>query len=381
MTYEARPTRSEGLYTILGLDLPMRPGKFLAIAGLIFLLLLGSSALPSSLAQEPITETEAASGYVDNPDNDIGGSVATFQFDFPEYEIMAIDVTLTWSDDEGSDSDPDNLGLQAEDGLGMNSQDSGTSGTVSVSLEGDDLGSNWTVTVTCVEAGMTPLGPFGRIGTVDPGNNFALSFTYTYLPIDVKPPTPPGPPPEIAALYENPIFWTHVIFMIASTYMFGIVGILAGVALFFRKKWAEDANRWKRALATNRPFRALAVHTWVVFFIAAVPLGIYVAGKAYGWENSWTSFPVVWNAWFWQWTNADHVSLIVLTLWALPLWLNRKHLMARRSHGWLFSRISFTKKLADDPPEPKLTNREMALMYFLMGIFVFLVFVVQEHGN
>jgi len=359
----------------------MRPGKVLTITGLIFLLLVGSSVFPSTIAEDPVTETETASGYVDNPDSSASGAVAELDFNYPDLQILAIEVTLTWSDDEGSSSNPDNLGLEATDGLGSTSEDTGTGGSLSVQLDGDDLGSNWTITVTCIEAGMTPLGPLGRIGTTDPGNSFSLSFTYTYVPLEVEPPMPPGPPPEIAALYEDPIFWTHVGFMITSTYMFGIVGLLAGVALIFRNKWADDANRWKRALVTNRPFRAVAVHAWWIFFIAAVPLGMYVAGKAYGWENAWTSFPAVWNKWFWDITNADNVSFIVLVLWAIPLWLNRKQLMVGRSHGWFFGRIGFFKRLSANAKEPIITERELAIIYFLMGVFVFLVFVVQPHGN
>jgi hypothetical protein len=359
----------------------MRPGPKLSIIAILFLLVVGWGLSMPVLAQDPITETETANGYVDNPDQNQAGSVAQLQFDLIGLEILAVEATVTWSDDEGSSSNPDTLSLMIEDDLGASDQDSSSGGSLSAQLDAEGLGSNWTLTVTCVEAGMTPLGPLGRIGTVDPGNTFSISFTYTYLPAEVEPPEPPGPPPNIAALYENPIFWTHVIFMIASTYMFGIVGILAGVTLFFGSRWIDDDNRWKRALATNKPFRVIAVHVWWVFFIASIPLGIYVAGKAYGWENSWTSFPVIWNAWFWQWQNADHVSLIVLVLWALPLWINRKEVMASGAHGWLFRRIGYLRRLAEDPPEPKLTSRELAIMYFLMGVFVFLVFVVQSHGN
>jgi hypothetical protein len=359
----------------------MRRRVLLTITGLLVLLLVCVGPSTSTLAQDPVTETETDSGYVDNPDSSSSGAIAEFEFPYPDYVIMSVEVTVTWSDDEGSSSNPDTLSLLIEDGMGASDQDSSSGGSLSARLDQEDLGSNWTITVTCVEAGMTPLGPLGRIGTVDPGNSFDLTFTYTYVPAEVEPPEPPGPPPNIAALYEDPLFWTHVVFMIASTYMFGVTGLLAGIAVFFRRRWAEDASRWKRALATNKPFRTVAVHTWLIFLIAAVPLGMYVAGKAYGWENAWTSFPVVWNAWFWQWDNADHVSFIVLALWALPLWLNRQTLMASRPHAWLFGRIGFFRKIYDDAPEPKLTSREMALMYLLMGVFVFLVFMVQPHGN
>jgi len=359
----------------------MRSGMVLTITGLLVLLLVASGASMSTLAQDPVTETETASGYVDNPEENAAGAEVELRFEMPDMEIFAVEVTLTWTDDEGSSSNPDTLSLAAEDGMDANSQDIGSSGGLTVRLDGDELGSNWTVTVTCIEAGMTPLGPLGRIGTVDPGNTWSLEFTYTYVPVEVEPPEPPGPPPNIAALYDDPIFWTHVAFMIASTYMFGIVGLLAGVVLFFGSKWADDPNRWKRALSTNRPFRVLAVHAWWVFLIAAVPLGMYVAGKAYGWENAWTSFPAFWNPWFWDITNADNISFIVLVLWAIPLWLNRQQLMASRAHAWFFGRIGFFRRLVGKAPEPMITNREMAIIYFLMGVFVFLIFVVQPHGN
>ena len=359
----------------------MRPGRYLTVTGLIALLLIGSAAFTSALAEDPVTATETANGYVDNPDQNAAGSVMELHFDNPDLFVMAVEVTLRWTDDEGSSSNPDTLSLSAEDGMGADAQDSGPGPSLSVQIEGDDLGSNWTVTVRCVEAGMTPFGPLGRFGTTDPGNTWDLSFIYTYVPIEVEPPEPPGPPPNIAALYDDPIFWIHVAFMIASTYMFGIVGILAGVVLFFGRKWADDPNRWKQALSTNRPFRALAVHTWLVFLIAAVPLGMYVAGKAYGWENAWTSFPAVWNPWFYDITNADNISFIVLVLWAILLWLNRQQLTASRPHAWFFGRIGFFRRLAAKAPEPMITNRELAIIYFLMGVFVFLIFVVQPHGN
>jgi hypothetical protein len=353
----------------------MRLGPYLVLVILIALLMLSGGAAAQT---ETLTETLTAEGYCDNPDDDPSGAVSTVEYDLEVREVFSVDVSLRWTDDQAG-SDPDAFHLTVSDQGGISSSDAGTGGSLSATLEEEGMGLNWTITIECVDAGWTPLGPFGRFGTPDPGNSWEITFTYTY--VEVEPPGPPGPPPEIQELYENPIFWTHVIFMIASTYMFGIAGILAGIALFFGSRWRDDPNRWKRALTKNRPFRALAVHTWLVFFIAAVPLGMYVAGKAYGWENMWTSFPVVWNDWFWQWENADHVSLIVLLLWALPLWFNRSQLMTPRSHVWLFGRIGWFRKLAANAPKPKLTNREMAIMYFLMGVFVFLVFMVQEHGN
>ena len=361
----------------------MRRMVSLATMLLVAVLLLVVLPAGSSLGQEqtPDTQTITETGYCDNPDNDPAGSVWERTYDLGEVAVSRVEVSLRWSDDEGGNSDPDEFRVSAEDGGGNSSDDTGTNGNLAFTIDMDDMDATWTLTVELMDAGPTPVGPLGIINRVDPGNSWTLTFTYTYVPVKEEPQEPPGPPPEIQALYHDPLFWTHVVFMISSTYMFGLVGLLAGIAIFFRRRWAGDANRWKRALATNKPFRVLAVHAWMVFAVAAIPLGMYVAGKAYGWENSWTSFPAVWNPWFYDITNADHISLIVLVLWALPLWLNREQLMASRPHYWLFGRIGFFKRLAAKAPEPMVTDRELAIMYFLMGVFVFLVFMVQPHGN
>ncbi len=357
----------------------MRRGGLVVITGLVVLLLFSSGAFAQEQG-EPLTETIFDQGYCTNPDENSAGATYNRPYEFIDREILSVDVSLTWADDEGSSSNPDVFGLRVRDDMGATSSDTGAAGSVQMTFDGDELGSKWTVTVECVEAGMTPYGPLGRFGATDPGNTWDLEFTYTYIEVEEEPTGPPIPP-EIQELYEDPIFWTHVAFMIASTYMFGLVGLLAGIALVTRKRWADDASRWKRSLSTNRPFRALASHTWMVFLIAAVPLGMYVAGKAYGWENSWTSLPAVWNPWFYDIKNADHVSLIVLVLWAIPLWLNRQQLVARRPHAWFFGRFKRVRQFADDVPEPVVTDREMAIIYFIMGVFVFLVFMVQTHGN
>lgn len=354
----------------------MRFGMLLTISMLLLMLLLSGGVY----GQETVTETIEASGYCTNPASDTNGAVWENSYDLKPGTLVSVEVTVTWIDDEGSTSDPDTFEVVCVDGLGNQISDQGNDGELNHFLEMEDLDNSWTITVECREAGPTPRGPFGRLTTPDPGNSWQMTFTYEYVP---EVPGPPGPfiPPEIEALYEDPLFWTHVIFMIASTYMFGIVGLLAGIALVTRNRWADDASRWKRALATNRPFRALASHTWIVFLIAAVPLGMYVAGKAYGWENAWTSLPAVWNPWFYDIKNADHVSLIVLALWAIPLWLNRQQLVARRPHAWFFGKFKRVRQFADDAPEPMVTDREMAIIYFIMGVFVFLVFMVQSHGN
>jgi hypothetical protein len=345
----------------------------------VFLLLATSSALVQAQDEEPITETLNEEGYCTNPQVDTQGTTWERDYAFDGKDIISFKTSLTWTDDEsGIASVPDTFRLIVGDASGNEGVEEGSSGALEVGLDGEALDSNWTITVQCLEAGR-PQGPLGLIG--DAGNAWNLEIVYTYLPEVEEPAEPMGPPQAIQDLYEDPIFWIHVIFMIASTYMFGLVGILAAVKLIKGRKWADDPSWWKAGLATNRPFRALATHAWMVFFIAAIPLGMYVAGKAYGWENMWTSLPVVWNAWFYQWDNADHVSLIVLVLWAIPLWLNRQQLMASAPHYWFFGRFGWFKRFAAKAPEPRISDRELALIYFFMGVLIFLLFMVQPHGN
>jgi len=75
------------------------------------------------------------------------------------------------------------------------------------------------------------------------------------------------------------------------------------------------------------------------------------------------------------------VSFIVLVLFAVPLWLNRAELVASRPHAWFFGRIPWFRRMAVKAPEPRLTGRELAIVYFFMSLLVFLLFLVQPHGN
>jgi hypothetical protein len=357
-------------------------GSRLALAAIAFCVLCIPATGIAQDAPEEFTDTITESGRCANPQSDPTGASWSNTYPFDNITFVHVEVTLSWSDDETRVTGNDYFTLSVSDGTSGNSGTE-TSDRGSITIEFDVPTTkavwDWTIQVQLVDAGRPP-GPLGIIG--DSGNAWDLTFTYTYseyTPDDGG--GPQGPPPEIAALYDDPIFWTHVVFMIASTYMFGLVGVLALVALVTRKRWADDASRLKQALSTNRPFRAMAVHAWLVFAVAAVPLGMYVAGKAYGWENAWTSFPAVWNPWFYDIKNADNVSFIVLVLWAIPLWLNRRQLVASRPHAWLFGRIGWFRRLAAKAPEPVLSDREMALLFFVMGIFVWLVFMVQSHGN
>jgi hypothetical protein len=331
-------------------------------------------------APEPITNTIDENGFCSNPAEDPANALWEREYDFGDVEVISIEVSLTWSDDEGSNSNPDSFTVGATDGDGNGGTDSGSDGTLSYSIDMEGMNSTWTLSVECTEAGMTPVWRVGVIGTVDPGNSWSLEFTYTYIETEV-PTGPMGPPPEIAALMEDPVFWVHVGLMIASTIGFGVVGLLAAVSLFTANRWKDSAERLKRLLSGSRLYRVLAVHTWVAFFIAAVPLGMYVAGKAYGWENAWSGFPAIWNPSFYEITNADHTSTIALVLFGIPLWLNRKILMAPKSHRWFFRHIPWVRKQYATAPDPIISKREMAIIYFLLGVMIFLVFAVQPHGN
>ena len=362
----------------------MRPGRLLLALLIISILVplpMGVGGQPhGSTDGEPQTATISESGSCANPEQDAAGSVWEGTYPLEDVAILAVEVSLTWTDDEGSESDPDTFQVTAEDGDGNTITDSGSGGDLSAYLEMEGLNSTWTITVRCVDAGSTPFGPLGRLRTTDPGNSWDMEFTYTYIAQEI----PAGPPPEVARYMEvvsSPVFWAHVVLMIASTVMFGLVGLFAGIKLVMAPRWADSYDRLKRALVGQRLFRSLAVHVWWVFFLAAVPLGMAVSGMLYGWENAWTSFPAVWNPWFYDITNADNVSLIVLVLWAIPLWLNRKDVMAHRSHAFLFRHIPWARRQYETAPQPRLTDREMTIIYFILGVLVFLLFMVQPHGN
>jgi hypothetical protein len=53
-------------------------------------------------------------------------------------------------------------------------------------------------------------------------------------------------------------------------------------------------------------------------------------------------------------------------------------------HKWFKKFFGWSKYLmekARTAPEPKLLTKEMALCYFFMGLFVYMVFMVQGHGS
>ncbi|UCF07356.1 MAG: hypothetical protein JSW28_06790 [Thermoplasmata archaeon] len=87
--------------------------------------------------------------------------------DLGDINLMSIEFTLTWEDDEGSDSDPDTFSLTTDDGGHEPKGDQGSSGSISVTWEERGLNNTWNMVVTCEDAGDTPLGPVGLIVEVD----------------------------------------------------------------------------------------------------------------------------------------------------------------------------------------------------------------------
>jgi hypothetical protein len=301
---------------------------------------------------------------------------------FEGLRITQIDFILTWTDDEGSDSEPDTFSLQADDDNNDPKSGSSSNGMVSVSFDEGDLNNVWNMVVRCDASGPTPdpLGPIGIItqDNPDPGNTFTLTVTYSYTEGSSG---PGGPPANVVAVLNSPIFKIHIALMIASTYLFLFTGIFAGVLLFTRRRWADENSAPKKFLTKPTLMIFLAILAFLAFFIASVPIGMWVAGMWYGWSKAWTGFPAMWNPEAWSFTNADNVSFIVLLLWAIPLYLNRAQIVRSKWYKKFFGWSSFLMRRAEKAPKPRLGNKELAIMYFLMGVFVFLVFMVQPHGS
>jgi len=352
----------------------------LLIIGLSFSAFGALGQHPGGDEEEPEMKTETIkfNGYCSNPSS--GGS-STWE-DSAELDmgtVMMIEFSLTWTDDEGSGSDPDTLSFGAESEVHGKGSDQGSSGSLSFSMEGDELNGVWNLVVACTDAGSTPVGPLGFVVNEDPGNSWSMTVTYSYLEGEMSM-EEMGMPPNVARVYASPIFWIHVALMIMSTYVFLFTGIFAGVFLAFRKKWS-DSDSFLRKFTTTRLTLWLVVIAFIAFFLAAVPLGMYVAGLMYGWGNSWSGFPAIWHPDAFSATNADNVSLIVLILWAIPLYLNRRDIMRSKWFLKFFGWSGFFMDRARKAPEPRLTQQELMLCYFFMGFFVYLVFMVQPHGG
>jgi hypothetical protein len=125
----------------------------------------------------------------------------------------------------------------------------------------------------------------------------------------------------------------------------------------------------------------LVILTFLAFFIAAVPIGMWVAGNFYGPTQAWTGFPAIWNEGWWELTNADNVSFVVLVMWFIPMYINRAQVLKSKYFKKLFGWSKLIIKRGEKAPDPRLTNGILALCYFFMGIFTFVVFMAQEHGS
>jgi hypothetical protein len=297
------------------------------------------------------------SGFCANPSSDQSGAVWEKAFPMSDMVITSVELKLTWTDDEGSDSDPDSFSLKFEDGVnpaksstGSNSQ--GGPGEITLTAEGSEFGTDWNVTVECTEAGNTPVGRLGLLVYVDAGNNWDLEITYTYIPVT-----------EISMEF------------VSSTYLFAVTGIIAGVYLITRLN--NPVSRFINGtpalgvFTRTKLFLAVGLLCLIMFFIAAVPIGMWVAGKAYGWSMMWSGMPTIWNEEAWSITNADNTALIALIIFGIPFYFNRKI---------IYNRISFLKPRAARAPSPLLSDKDLGIYFMLSGLLIFFMFMVQPHG-
>jgi len=331
------------------------------------------------LAQPPgdeETKTLNFEGYCE-----VGSSVEeSFKEQIP---IGKLEFELIWEDDEGSDSEPDTLSLTTSDGMHEPKSDSGSGGTVTITWDEHGLNDTWDMAVTCESAGptqepVTP-GPFGLItqDVEDPGNSWTLTVTIIYSSGGG------GPPPRIQDVLASPIFKVHVALMIMSVFLFLGTGLVAGVFLYSRKRLStsgEQLTLIQKLFITPFLLILLVIVTFIVFFMAAVPIGMWIAGMMYGSNKAWTGFPAIWNPEAFDMTNADNVSFIALFLWFIPMYLNRAQILRSKYFKKLFGWSKFAMARAEKAPNPRLSNKELALSYFFMGIFIFVVFEVQPHG-
>lgn len=300
-----------------------------------------------------------------------------------EIDLLDITFELTWTDDEGSDSEPDTFSLKADDSGQGKGSGSGSDGVISFSLDMEGLNDTWNVTVTCDNAGFTPFRPGGFVGETDPGNSWDLKITFTYLESSGMG-GGGGRPTNVTAVLESPIFAVHIALMVASVFLFLITGLVAGAFLFTRVT-TRSPKQFSSLMYKlfNPPILLifLILVTFLAFFIASVPIGMWVAGNFYGWNKAWTGFPAIWNPEAFEMTNADNVSFIVLLLWAIPMYINRAQIMRSKYYKKLFGWSKLAMKRAEKAPDPVIPNSILALCYFFMGVFTYVVFMVQPHGS
>jgi len=290
---------------------------------------------------------------------------------------------LTWTDDEGADSEPDTFSLMTEDGRHHPRSEQGSGGAVFLFWDESGLNNAWNMSVTCDSAGPTtePRGPLGILTqeVPDPGNSWTLTITYTYEGAGGG--GPGGPPAYVLALYASPIFWSHVILMIISLYFFLITGFVGGALFIVADRWEKPDTFFKRWFGTPKMVLLLAGITFIAFFLASVPIGMWVAGKMYGWAKCWTGFPAFWNVEMYDITNADNTSLIGLVLWFIPLYFNRSQIYGSRLYDKILGRFKFAQRLREKAPAPRLSNKILGLCFFFIGVLIWLVYAVQPHGG
>ena len=364
----------------------MQMSKRIIIPVILIIILTIFFGTFSAMAQHPggdggdeeITESITYNNY-----SSVGGNwETTIAEELDGITITNMEFELSWTDDEGSDSDPDTFSLQTDDERHEPKSSSGSGGMVAISWDEDGLNNVWNVMVTCDSAGPTtvPRGPLGFITDEepDPGNSWTLVVTYTYTESTGS---MGGMPANVRAVYSSPIFWIHVGLMISSTYLFLFAGVFAGVFIYSRNKWNNSVSKFKNYVAKPNLLIILVILAFIAFFLASVPIGMWVAGMMYGWTNAWTGFPAIWNPDAFSFTNADNVSFIVLLLWAIPVYLNRRQIMQHKWFKKFFGWSKFLMSRAEKAPSPRLLNKELAICYFFMGFMVFLVFMVQPHGS
>ncbi|UCG69706.1 MAG: hypothetical protein JSV09_01395 [Thermoplasmata archaeon] len=347
---------------------------FIVIAMIIFGN-IGVMAQPPHGNGEQETETFPFEGYCN-----VGSPVEeSLELQRP---IGEIEFVLMWEDDEGSNSDPDVLSLMTSDGMHEPKSDSGPNGMLTIIWDEHGLNDTWNMVINCESAGSTtePMGPFGLLTeeVEDPGNSWTMLVTVTYSS------GMGGPPPGVQAILSSPIFKVHIALMVASVFLFLITGLVAGAFLFTRI-YSRSPEGFKSLMDRlfNPPFLLIfmVILTFLVFFIAAVPIGMWVAGMFYGWNKAWTGFPAIWNPEAFDMTNADNVSFIVLLLWFIPMYVNRAQIMRSKYYKKLFGWSKFAMKRAEKTPDPIIPNSVLALCYCLLGIMTFVIFEVQPHGS
>jgi hypothetical protein len=355
---------------------------FLTIGLLLLVISLTSF---NSVAQHPGGDPGGVqTGTITITDYNADGSTweDTITEEFDGLSIESITFDLSWTDDEGSDSQSDSFSLQTDDDIQAPKSGSGSGGSVSVSWDDDGLNNVWNIAVTCDSAGPTqvPYGPLGLLTQQepDPGNSWTLVVTYSYTEDTGG---MGGPPQNVIDVLNSPIFKVHIALMIASTYLFLGTGIIAGIYLFSRTEKGKSIPFIQRHFSTTKVIVIIVILAFIAFFLAAVPIGMWVAGGFYGWTKAWTGFPALWNPEAFELTNADNVSFIVLLLWAIPVYFNRRPIVQSKWYKKFFGWSKFLMARAEKAPNPKLQNIEFAISYFFMGFFVYLVFMVQPHGS